>query len=68
MMMQELIWKTRPDVIVECGLAHGGSALYYALLLELMGKGTAVGLDVEIRQHNRTAITEPSSFSPCQDD
>lgn len=55
-MMQELIWKIRPDVIVECGLAHGGSTLFYASLLELMGKGIVIGLDVEIRQYNKIAI------------
>ena len=54
--MQELIWKLRPDVIVECGLAHGGSALFYASLLELIGKGFVIGIDVEIRHYNRIAI------------
>lgn len=54
--MQELIWKVRPDVIVECGLAHGGSALFYASLLELIGKGFVIGIDVEIRHYNRIAI------------
>jgi len=56
-MMQELIWKVRPDVIVECGIAHGGSLVFYASLLELLGKGHVIGVDVEIRQHNRVAIT-----------
>lgn len=56
MMMQELIWKVRPDVIVECGFAHGGGALFYASLLELMGKGIVVGVDVEIRPYNRIAV------------
>jgi len=55
-MMQELIWKIRPDVIVECGLAHGGSALFYASLLELIGKGFVIGIDVEIRQYNKIVI------------
>ncbi len=55
-MMQELIWKIRPDVIVECGLAHGGSAIFYASICELMGKGLVIGVDVEVRQHNRVAI------------
>ncbi|MBN2141060.1 MAG: class I SAM-dependent methyltransferase [Desulfovibrionaceae bacterium] len=56
MMMQELIWKVRPDVIVECGFAHGGSALFYASFLELMGKGRVIGVDVEIRHYNRIAV------------
>ena len=59
-MMQELIWKVRPDVIIECGLAHGGSALFYASLLELIGKGYVIGIDVEIRQYNRIAIQNHS--------
>jgi len=55
-MMQELLWKVRPDVIVECGIAHGGSLVFYASLMELMGKGRVIGVDVEIRHHNRLAI------------
>ncbi|MHA2282083.1 MAG: cephalosporin hydroxylase family protein [Promethearchaeota archaeon] len=55
-MMQELIWKVRPDVIVETGVAHGGSAILYASILELIGKGCVIGVDVEIRQYNRVAI------------
>jgi cephalosporin hydroxylase len=55
-MMQELIWKLRPDVIVETGVAHGGSAVLYASMLELLGKGKVIGVDIEIRKHNRLAI------------
>lgn len=55
-MMQELIWKLRPDVIVECGLAHGGSAVMYASICELIGKGRVIGIDIEVRQYNRVAI------------
>jgi cephalosporin hydroxylase len=55
-MMQELLWKVRPDVVVECGLAHGGSAMLYASVLELLGKGRVIGIDVEIRKHNRLAL------------
>ena len=55
-MMQELIWKIRPDCIVECGVAHGGAAILYASMLELLGKGTVIGVDVEIREHNRAAV------------
>lgn len=56
LMMQELLWKVRPDVIVECGVAHGGALVLYASLLELLGKGQVVGVDVEIRKYNRLAI------------
>jgi cephalosporin hydroxylase len=55
-MMQELIWRIRPDIIIECGLAHGGSALFYASLLDLIGKGWVIGIDIEIRQYNKIAI------------
>jgi cephalosporin hydroxylase len=55
-MMQELIWKVRPDVIVETGVAHGGSAILYASILELIGKGYVIGVDIEIRSYNKVAI------------
>ncbi len=56
LMMQELIWKIRPDVIVETGVAHGGSAIFHASLLELLGKGKVIAVDIEIRKYNRLAI------------
>jgi cephalosporin hydroxylase len=54
--MQELIWKVQPDLIVETGIAHGGSLVYYASLLELIGKGRIIGIDIDIRPHNRAAL------------
>lgn len=55
--LQELVWKVRPDLIVETGIAHGGSLVFYASLLELAGgDGRVVGIDVDIRGHNRAAI------------
>jgi cephalosporin hydroxylase len=54
--MQELIWKVRPDVIIESGVAHGGALMLYASILELLGRGRVIGLDVEIRKYNRLAI------------
>ncbi len=54
--MQEIIWEVQPDVIVETGIAHGGSLIYYASLLELIGKGKVVGIDIDIRDHNRAEI------------
>lgn len=56
MAMQEIIWSVRPDLIIETGIAHGGSVLYYASLLELMGHGEVLGIDIDIRPHNREAI------------
>jgi cephalosporin hydroxylase len=54
--MQELIWKVRPDVIVESGVAHGGALMLYASILELLGRGKVIGVDIEIRKYNRLAI------------
>ena len=55
--MQEIIWRIRPEVVIETGVAHGGSIIYYASLLELLGgPGTVVGIDVDIRAHNRLEI------------
>jgi cephalosporin hydroxylase len=56
LMVQELVWKHRPDVIVESGVAHGGALILYASLLELLGRGRAIGVDIEIRKYNRLAI------------
>lgn len=57
--MQEIIWATRPDLIIETGVAHGGSVVFSASLLELMGGDRqVVGIDVEIRPHNRAALEQ----------
>ena len=49
---QELIFQVQPDVIVETGIAHGGSLIFYASLCHAMGKSRVIGVDVEIREHN----------------
>lgn len=54
--MQEILWEVRPDLIVETGIAHGGSLVYYASLCELIGHGEVLGIDIDIRAHNRSAI------------
>ena len=54
--IQEVLYRVKPDVIVETGVAHGGSLIYYASLCKAMGKGRVVGIDIEIRPHNRAAI------------
>ena len=56
MAMQEIIWQVKPDLVIECGIAHGGSIIYYASLLELQGHGEVLGIDLDIRPHNREAI------------
>lgn len=54
--MQELIWRIQPDLIIETGIAHGGSLIYYSSLMELIGKGHVLGIDIDIREHNRKEI------------
>ncbi|HLJ53756.1 MAG TPA: CmcI family methyltransferase, partial [Chthonomonadaceae bacterium] len=54
--MQEVIYRLQPDLIVETGVAHGGSLIYYASLCRATGRGRVVGVDIEIRPHNRAAI------------
>jgi cephalosporin hydroxylase len=54
--LQELIYRLRPDVILETGIAHGGSVIFHASLCRLTGRGRVVAIDREIRTHNRAAI------------
>ncbi|MBO9520728.1 MAG: cephalosporin hydroxylase family protein [Nocardioidaceae bacterium] len=57
--IQELIWRIRPQVIVETGIAHGGSLVFSASMLELIGgPGRVIGVDIDIREHNREALDE----------
>ncbi len=56
MAMQEIIWAVKPDLIVETGVAHGGSVVLSASMLQLLGHGEVLGVDIEIRAHNRQAI------------
>jgi cephalosporin hydroxylase len=61
--VQEIIWRVRPDVIVETGIARGGSLIFHASMLELLGgDGRVIGVDVDIRDHNRAAITNHPIF------
>ena len=54
--IQEVIHRVQPDVIVETGVAHGGSLIYYASLCKATDRGRVIGVDIEIRPHNRAAI------------
>lgn len=56
--VQEVIWETRPQVIIETGVARGGSLIFYASILQLIGEGKVIGVDIDIRAHNRAAIEE----------
>jgi len=58
MRIQEVIYQVKPDVIVETGIAHGGSLIFYASLCTAIGRGRVIGIDIEIRDHNRKAIQE----------
>ncbi len=54
--LQEVIWSVAPDLIVETGVAHGGSLVFHATLLRALGRGRVIGVDLEIRPHNRRAL------------
>lgn len=57
--MQEIIWETKPDLIIETGVARGGSLIFHASMLELLGgEGDVLGVDIDIREHNRAAIEQ----------
>lgn len=59
--MQELVWKVKPDLIIETGIARGGSLVFYASLLELIGgDGHVIGIDIDIHSYNRVNVEQHS--------
>lgn len=56
--VQEVIYEIKPDVIIETGIAHGGSLIYYASICAAIGRGRVIGVDIEIRPPNRQAIDD----------
>lgn len=55
--IQEIIWQNKPDIIIETGVARGGSVIFHASILQLLGNdGKVIGIDIDIRPHNRQAI------------
>ena len=61
--MQEIIWQVKPDLIIETGIAHGGSLIFYASMFELLGNnGQVLGIDIDIREHNRVEIEKHPMF------
>jgi cephalosporin hydroxylase len=61
--MQEIIWQVKPDLIIETGIAHGGSLILYASMLELLGGDRHIlGIDIDIREHNRVEIEKHPMF------
>lgn len=66
-MMQEIIWQVKPDLIIETGIAHGGSLVFYASMLELLNSdGLVLGIDIDIRPSNRQKIEEHPMFKRIQ--
>lgn len=60
--MQEIIWKVKPDFIIETGIAHGGSIIFSSSILEIIGKGEVIAVDIDIRKHNKILIEEHPMF------
>jgi cephalosporin hydroxylase len=60
--IQEVLYRVKPDVIIETGVAHGGSLVFYAGLCAAVGRGRVIGIDIEIRPHNRAAIEAHEMF------
>jgi len=60
---QEIMWKLKPDLIIETGIAHGGSIVFTASMMKMMGiEGEVVGIDIDIREHNKKLIQEHPMF------
>jgi len=60
---QEIIWSVKPDLIIETGIAHGGSLIFSASMLELLADdGQVLGIDIDIREHNRVEIEKHPMF------
>ena len=60
--VQEIIWDVKPDFVIETGVAHGGGLMLYATVLEIIGKGKVIGIDIDIRKHNfREIVSHPLS-------
>jgi cephalosporin hydroxylase len=61
--MQEIIWQVRPDVVIETGIAHGGSLIFYSSILKMINEGGIVlGIDIDIREQNRKKIENHPLF------
>ena len=62
-LLQELVYNIRPDAVVEIGIAHGGGLVFYASILELLGSGSVIGVD--IRPHSRAVLERHPLFKPA---
>lgn len=56
--IQEILHNVKPDVVIETGVAHGGSLIFYASICRSLNHGRVIGIDIEIRPYNRKAIEE----------
>jgi cephalosporin hydroxylase len=65
--IQEIVWKVQPKTIIETGIARGGSLIFYSSLVKLLGnQGKVIGIDIEIRNHNRKRIEKHSLFDSIE--
>lgn len=60
--LQEIIWSIKPDLIIETGIAHGGSLVFSASMLELIGSGNVLGIDIDIRKNNKKEIKKHKMY------
>jgi len=60
--LEEIIWEVQPELIIETGIARGGSLIFLASMLQLIGKGKVIGIDIDIRKHNRIEIKKHPMF------
>ena len=55
--MQEIIWDIKPDLIIETGVARGGSTVFYASMMELLdNSGEVIGIEIDLKDHNKKAL------------
>jgi cephalosporin hydroxylase len=64
--LQEIIWQCQPDLIIETGVAHGGSTIFYASMLQLLNKGKVLSVEIELREENRKALLQHPLFHRIQ--